>query len=69
MKTRSPILLMTVVMVCSGWLAVSEGNVRPSGDPLTVQKLRCEYLVDPLGIDVAQPRLSWTLESKQRGQV
>ena len=25
--------------------------------------LRCEYLVDPLGIDVAQPRLSWRMES------
>jgi hypothetical protein len=25
--------------------------------------LRCEYLTDPLGIDVAQPRLSWQMES------
>lgn len=25
--------------------------------------LRCEYLVDPIGIDVAQPRFSWRLES------
>ena len=25
--------------------------------------LRCEYKVDPLGIDVAQPRLSWQLRS------
>jgi len=30
--------------------------------------LRCEYLVDPLGIDVGRPRLSWTLESGQRAQ-
>ena len=29
---------------------------------------RCEYLVNPLGIDVVKPRLSWVLESKERGQ-
>jgi alpha-L-rhamnosidase len=26
-------------------------------------KLRCEYRVDPLGIDVTEPRLSWVLQS------
>jgi alpha-L-rhamnosidase len=30
--------------------------------------LRCEYRVDPLGIDVRQPRLSWVVESDQRVQ-
>jgi len=30
---------------------------------LTPQRLRCEYLVDPLGIDRIQPRLSWELNS------
>ncbi len=29
---------------------------------------RCEYLCDPLGIDVVQPRLSWKLQSAWRGQ-
>ena len=33
-----------------------------------VTDLRCEYLKDPLGIDVAKPRLSWKIViSKQRG--
>lgn len=31
-------------------------------------ELRCEYLIRPLGVDVAQPRLSWTLWSDRRGQ-
>ena len=34
--------------------------------------LRCEYLNNPLGVDVSQPRLSWKLESTptaQRGQM
>ena len=30
--------------------------------------LRCEYLTDPLGVDVRQPRLSWVLEHSARGE-
>jgi alpha-L-rhamnosidase len=30
--------------------------------------LRCEYLVNPLGVDTAKPRLSWVLEHAGRGQ-
>ena len=30
--------------------------------------LRCEYRVNPLGIDEAQPRLTWRVESGERGQ-
>jgi alpha-L-rhamnosidase len=33
----------------------------------TVTRLRCEYAVNPLGIDAARPRLSWALESSRRG--
>ncbi len=43
----------------SHWL--SAGELRP-------RRLRCEYLVDPLGIDVINPRLSWELQSSERGQ-
>ena len=31
--------------------------------------LRCEYLVNPLGIDTRTPRLSWMVESDENGQV
>ncbi len=31
-------------------------------------QLRCEYLMNPLGIDAVRPRLSWALSSAQRGQ-
>ncbi len=30
--------------------------------------LRCEYLTDPVGIDVPQPRFSWVLAHSARGQ-
>ena len=37
-------------------------------DELSLTRLRCEYLKDPLGIDVARPRLSWVLNSSERAQ-
>jgi alpha-L-rhamnosidase len=35
---------------------------------LQVINLRCEYRSNPLGIDVAQPRFSWTFQSSARNQ-
>ena len=35
---------------------------------MTVTNPRCEYRTNPLGVDVAQPRLGWTLESSRRGE-
>ncbi|MBL9137949.1 MAG: glycoside hydrolase family 78 protein [Verrucomicrobiales bacterium] len=35
---------------------------------LTVDRLRTEYLENPIGMDVQQPRLSWTLNSVARRQ-
>jgi len=34
---------------------------------LNVSRLRCEYLVAPLGLDERVPRLSWIIESDRRG--
>jgi alpha-L-rhamnosidase len=33
-----------------------------------VADLRCEYLDNPLGMDVEKPRLSWIIESDRRGE-
>ncbi len=33
----------------------------------SVDHLSCEHRIDPLGVDVAQPQLSWQIESDQRG--
>jgi alpha-L-rhamnosidase len=35
---------------------------------LRVTTLTCEYATDPLGVDVAQPRLSWQVASKENGE-
>jgi alpha-L-rhamnosidase len=40
-----------------------------AGDRLEPVALRCEYLVDPLGIDEAHPRLTWRDESSARGRM
>jgi len=35
---------------------------------MTPSNLKCEYLVDPLGIDILAPRLSWNLDSFSRNE-
>ena len=37
------------------------------GAAMTVTRLGCEQRENPLGVDLPQPRLSWVLESAQRG--
>ena len=61
MRLLVTILLAETVLVLGGCAVVADSGV-------TVKKLRCEYAVNPLGIDVVKPRLSWVLQSNQRGQ-
>ncbi len=35
---------------------------------LVVEDLRCEYCINPLGLDTPKPRLSWILSSSRRAQ-
>ncbi len=35
---------------------------------VNIQNLRCEYLTNPVGIDIVNPRLSWIIESTLRGE-
>jgi alpha-L-rhamnosidase len=53
------LLFLVFVCVCSA-----------TADSLRVEGLTCEYLVDPLGIDVETPRFSWKLADPKhiRGQ-
>jgi alpha-L-rhamnosidase len=50
---------MAAVLVC---VVAAHGET-----PLAVKNLRCEYKVDPVGIDVRKPRLSWELASMEKG--
>jgi alpha-L-rhamnosidase len=42
----------------------------PAQNPssLRADRLTCEYLVNPLGVDIKNPRLSWTLSSNTKNQ-
>lgn len=51
------------------WLTgMGIGAPKAYGGAVTVGRLRCELQTLPLGIDVVQPRLSWTLSSTSRGE-
>ena len=58
--------LCPLVLTASLALAVSVFPCRGAG--LKVDGLKCEYQVNPLGLDTPQPRLSWLLESSERDQ-
>jgi alpha-L-rhamnosidase len=59
---------LCAVGVCAALLMVGAAGAWGQGE-LGVKRLRCEYKVDPLGIDVAKPRVSWELESAERNVV
>jgi len=67
MKHRVVFSVLTVVTMLI--LPVScKGPGMDTGDGLEVVDLRTESRVDPLGIDTPNPRLSWIIESAQRGE-
>jgi alpha-L-rhamnosidase len=52
-------------MLLLALFGISTGAAFAANGPCSVRVAdpRCEYLTDPLGIDVRQPRLSWRLEA------
>ena len=57
--------LLSILAIWAGFgglaNATPKGEVQPIG-------LKCEYAVNPLGIDTLKPRLFWQLESGARGE-
>ncbi|NLF73349.1 MAG: family 78 glycoside hydrolase catalytic domain [Candidatus Anammoximicrobium sp.] len=47
---------------------VATTTVAWAAGSLQVERMRCEYKTDPIGIDVRQPRLSWVLVPAQESQ-
>jgi alpha-L-rhamnosidase len=56
-----------LILLGLGWLLFAP---LPGDAQILPDRLRCEHLANPLGIDVVQPRLSWELQptSGKRGQ-
>ncbi|MGO8786432.1 MAG: family 78 glycoside hydrolase catalytic domain, partial [Terriglobia bacterium] len=61
------IILFAAFLSLSATLAIP--SVRAAEGPLPPVSLRCEYLKNPAGIDVRQPRFSWVLGHTQRAQM
>ena len=53
---------------CAPVVERGDDPLRIAAEGLAATNLRCEYLVNPLGIDETKPRLSWEVFSEQRGQ-
>jgi alpha-L-rhamnosidase len=68
MDTHSRIGLFTLLMSALLLSSVSAAPKPYTGRGLAAAYLRCEYRVDPLGIEETAPRLSWIVESGERGQ-
>jgi alpha-L-rhamnosidase len=57
-----------ISMFGAGLLFLSSACGAQDAPLVRLVNLTCESLVNPLGIDVTAPRLSWILQSDQRGQ-
>jgi alpha-L-rhamnosidase len=58
-------LILVVLMIC--FIDGPVGMAIGSSQTAQPGNLRCEYLVEPLGLGETSPRLSWVLESTRRG--
>jgi len=70
-KLISAIVIAFLLLSSPG--CTDEGAMRKSGKAqtkgTTAVNLRCEYLVNPMGIDIIKPRLSWILKSGRRSEM
>jgi alpha-L-rhamnosidase len=67
MKRKALVTLGVAVWMCvAGWVSTRTLSAQVD-TALRVKNLRCEYKVNPMGIDVAKPRLSWEVVSAERG--
>ena len=66
-------LRKSAAIVIAGWLGawgtpLLIAATAPAVAPAEAANLRCEDWENPLGLDVAQPHLSWNLQSIARGE-
>ena len=64
MTTRLNLLITPLILLAGTGHAAETSEASPVAASVDVIDLRCEYLKDPLGIDVQHPRLSWRLTAK-----
>ncbi len=65
-KMRVPLpFIVGLLFMFAGWF---DSTIVAADGPQPPANLRCEYLSNPLGIDVKQPRFFWVLDHTERGQ-
>jgi alpha-L-rhamnosidase len=57
-------LMILTVILGTGCTSI---GVRDNHQSLVLVDLRCEYRVDPIDIEAANPRLGWKIETRERG--
>jgi len=67
MRLCLAVLVCLLVIVQTTIQTPSEATAAESS--VAVERLKCEYVVNPLGVDTPKPRLQWIMTSKQRGQM
>ncbi|MFH1715980.1 MAG: family 78 glycoside hydrolase catalytic domain [Planctomycetota bacterium] len=65
--TKKEIIAVALLQALCALGQVLAQTVPSAGSVIPVE-LSCEYAANPLGVDVAQPQLSWKLEGTARGQ-
>src|SRR5688572_13481416 len=53
------------IIICISIVCISAKAL--AYDVLSVTQLRCEMLINPIGIDVITPRFSWQASTEERG--
>ena len=68
---RILLLVTTLTFACAAtsYATVARNNALRGEGLMKVFRLRCEYAVNPLGIDVRNPRFSWCLSHPERGEL
>jgi len=65
--TAVAVILLFMIFGCMEEITMF--NQSTDASQIAVKYLRCEYKINPVGIDVTEPRLSWILESQRRAEV
>ncbi|MBN1349412.1 family 78 glycoside hydrolase catalytic domain [candidate division KSB1 bacterium] len=61
-KTR---MIAIAIMIFAGFIFNCEDTMKSK---IEIKQLQCEYRINPTGVDIEIPHLSWILESALRGQ-
>jgi len=66
---KQPVMVILMIACAVAAVPSSQEATPPAASGVSVAELRTEYAVNPVGIDVRQPRFSWQLRSAARGVV